>query len=652
MQALRNLLSSGPDGAAGNWQAIQEAVRDLPQQFLRKAVPTHGDVGPGHRMGMVTGDHRFHFTLHFEPRSEGGGLCQTGVLVASAMRSPSSGERVPITCRWRRRIGAHHIEIPGITGPMYHTSADDIGFDIVCQAEAVGEPGLGQAFGVLGPFELDPITRMSLENLISSGASSFPARHCRDEDDPHPRDLQIRVTGDHVKVVHPGVDRGNSEVSAPYSADYPKVVIHPLDTCKFRLELSEDPDKMYRFIALSRTSRDLIALFIRCFHARKYVATTFILNRLYQNPATPGAPLTSLATSEGKDFDFKGLCHRLGKELDRTVGQLEVVEKVVRNANAEKLELQAQLRETISSYTEAIEKLHTQLACAKGGPAAALQLQLHEARSTHHRLQLELQEIRQKIAEEQELVPKGADAGGPTAAEAEALRSEILSLRNRIRDLTGDQQDQSKRDMTRAEELRRLRGDVEVLNSEKDGLEQNNIQADKEKAELIENFMYVKGCLDKLQMASLETPAASPEHERQVAQLKASYSQVFEERNRLALRVDQLDRDREKQKQQRESALENVVNANARLLKERDNLEKEKARISELYQRTVDALGAVSQAASAGGAGSSAGGGEARCDQAMLEALRAELAEKVEQLSKREQEGESLRARLRKLAMV
>lgn len=61
---------------------------------------------------------------------------------------------------------------------------------------------------------------------------------------------------------------------------------------------------------------------------------------------------------------------------------LQVVERVVRNANAEKGELQAQLRETIASYTDAIEKLHTQLSNARGGPAARLRVQLHEARGS------------------------------------------------------------------------------------------------------------------------------------------------------------------------------------------------------------------------------------------------------------------------------
>lgn len=74
-------------------------------------------------------------------------------------------------------------------------------------------------------------------------------------------------------------------------------------------------------------------------------------------------------------------------------------------------------------------------------------------------------------------------------------------------------------------------------------------------------------------------------------------------------------------------------------------LEKEKARVSELYQSTMGAMGAV---AGAGGVGNASGSDPT----ASLDALKAELTQKQELLRKREQEGESLRARLRKLAMV
>jgi len=638
MQGWRSLFGAGGQGVS--LQTIGDAVRNLPNEILRQ-IDASGD-GHTHLRGRVSGPSTYHFSLHFEPRNAGGGLYQSGVLVATATSRADGGHPVPITCRWKRRLGAHYIEIPGISGSMYHTSADDIGADVVCFADPANDPGQGQAVGVLGPFMLDPINKMSLENMIGQENTRFPVRHYRDEDDPHPRDLQIHVKQDYVKVVHPGADRGTSEVVAPYSADYPKVVIHPLDTCKFRLELSEEQDKIYHFVALSRTSRDSIALLVRCFHARKYVATSFILSRLFQNPATPGAPLTQV---QHDGFDIHALGERLGKELDRTVGQLEVVEKVVKNATNEKGELQAQLRETISSYTEAIEQLHQQLAVARDGPAASLQLQLHQARASQNSLQLDMREVRHNIEQEQQRAPKTSEPSAECAAQVEALKGEISQLKTSISALAGDRAMNSQRDLTRQEELRRLRADVDMLNSEKEGLERCSVQADKDKQDLIENFLYVKGCLDKLQMASLQMPAASPDHEREVARLKETYSQVVDERNRLAIRVETMDRDREKQKQQRESALERVMNANARLLEERDRLEKEKARVSELYQSTMGAMGAV---AGAGGVGNAAGGDST----ASFEALKAELTQKQELLRKREQEGESLRARLRKLAMV
>jgi len=562
------------------------------------------------------------------------------VLVAAA--TDTEGRSIPITCRWRRKIGAHLIDIPGIHSNMYHVSADDIGMHVVCTAEPEGHSrNLGQAHAVIGTFELDPITRMSLENIVSSGASRFPVRHYRDQNDPHPRDLQIHVTQDYVKVVHPGAERGSNEVLAPYSADFPKVVIHPMDTCKFRLELSEEQDKVYHFVALSRTSRDLIALLVRCFHARQYVATSFILSRLFQNPATPGAPLTSVTHA---DLDVDRLEGRLGKELDRTVGQLESVERIVRNATNEKKELQAQLSETIGSYTEAIEKLHNQLTpSAKGGQAAALQLQIHDGRALNSKLQLEAQELRPRLEDEKQRA-QGDDVDGPAAQKRartiEAFRAENAQLKAQISALAGSAELHSQRDMTRADELRRLRSDVESLNREKEELERCRMQAVKEKEDLVENFLYTKCCLDKFQIASLDSPAASPEHERQVAQLRVAYSQVVDDRNRLAVRVEAMDKDREKQKQMREAALEKVMSANARCLEERDRLLKEKTRVSALYQQTMGAMG------------SDAGGGEEGADQATLEAMKAELARKEDNLGKREAEGESLRARLRKLAMV
>jgi len=369
-----------------------------------------------------------------------------------------------------------------------------------------------------------------------------------------------------------------------------------------------------------------------------------MLGQLCENPATPGAPRTSVV---GREFDVQALRNRLRGELDRTAGKLQVVEKLLRNSTNEKVELQGQLRETIASYTEAIEKMYTQLANARGGPSAALQVKLHEARSIHGRLQLELAEVREVADEERRKLSKD---GNESAAvkEVDGLRQDVQHLLAELGSLAGSHRAQSQREIARAEELRRLRADVDALSGEKEELELNCMRADKEKADLIESFMYVKGSLDNLQMASLEGPDVSPREERKLQQLKENFNQLTEERNRLAGKVEALNRDREKQKHQREATLERVMNANARLLEEKDKLEKEKGRISDLYQQTMAALGAASQGASAHRVESVAEEGQ----RETLATLRAAIEEKSDLLRKSEQEGDSLRHRLRRLAMA
>merc|ERR1712151_1017933 len=149
-----------------------------------------------------------------------------------------------------------------------------------------------------------------------------------------------------------------------------------------------------------------------------------------------------------EEFDVQGLCQRLGKELDRTVGQLEAVDKIVKNSNEEKRQLMDQLQETIGSYTEAIEKLHQQLANAKGGTAKTLQLQLHEERAVNQRLQLEANDVKNALEEEQRQAPQ--QSGN---SEAEALQSEIARLKGSIRSLAGEVESHSQRDHNRSEEL-------------------------------------------------------------------------------------------------------------------------------------------------------------------------------------------------------
>ena len=109
----------------------------------------------------------------------------------------------------------------------------------------------------------------------------------------------IHVVQDEVRIVQPGVtERFNKEVAIPYAGDYPRLIIHPLDTLKFRLILGEGKPDMH-FAALSRQSRDLIALTIRVFHARKHIATTYILNQVFANPINHGVTKVDMLNNPG-----------------------------------------------------------------------------------------------------------------------------------------------------------------------------------------------------------------------------------------------------------------------------------------------------------------------------------------------------------------
>jgi len=80
----------------------------------------------------------------------------------------------------------------------------------------------------------------------------------------------------------------NDVISLKYTIDYPRIEMHPFDTCRFQIfyDKSQSIDARYDFnkcielIALSRSSRDLIALTIKCFSAQTYLMNSIIIKSL------------------------------------------------------------------------------------------------------------------------------------------------------------------------------------------------------------------------------------------------------------------------------------------------------------------------------------------------------------------------------------
>jgi hypothetical protein len=198
----------------------------------------------------------------------------------------------------------------------------------------------GTAIGELGPFDLDPSTRQSIDNAVAAGGARFPVRYfadassggfitesgsiagaagyrggqfigsilggiagdwgrggSRDTEMDRSQDYMIHVSDTDIRLVKPGLtERFNKEIGISYAGDLPRVLIHPLDTTKFRMivndgdttnnmsgqkggpadnmsgnQLQQDQQKIkvMHFAALSRQSRDLISLTIRVFYGTK-----------------------------------------------------------------------------------------------------------------------------------------------------------------------------------------------------------------------------------------------------------------------------------------------------------------------------------------------------------------------------------------------
>lgn len=678
MQSLQGAMcwAQGLQEAAG-LQKLRENLQDIPKRWLART-----EQPQDYLLGHVTGERNYHFTF----RLEGGGYFQTGVLVASAERTPG-GMPVPLRCRWHRLFRDGYIEIPGVTSNMYQISADDVGTQICVEAEPADsdDGSYGRVRGEIGPFELDPATRRSLDNALGTGSSRFVVAEAKGLGSPdgysssgRRQELVISASLDGVRVSPAaekaekaergerdeqqrggGAERPSNRDAAlvEYAADYPRVIIHPLDTTKFQLVLSQK--RQYQLVASSRIARDQIALTIRCFHAIRYLPQQVVLQGLLPiqpasaPPGSSGPRLRPSAPAAANDekLDACIVIERLTKELNRAMHQKETSEKHLRNTNNEKRQLQSQLMETISGFTEVIEGIQDQVDGPSSHASATPVVTLESLRA----------QVREAVGHNK-LLRGDIDAEKQQHAEAKQLREERHFLQLRLREMSStgagsrDQVDQA-----HTKELKRFRQDVEVLHNQKEQLRRQLQDSDKERQELQDNFLYVKGQLDKVQMRQAHeaqfSAGAGAGSGSELRQHRQTLDTATEDRNRLAMRLEGLLREVEKEKAYHEQSLERVCTANARLLEERDRAAREVQRLSQLYADSVQQFQGAS--GDAGSRDPLAQTGVFRTESVQVDAdpaeearLQAQLAQLDASLTQREQENDALKGRIRKLAVT
>jgi len=339
------------------------------------------------------------------------------------------------------------------------------------------------------------------------------------------------------------------------------------------------------------------------------------------------------------------------------MSQKDVAEKVLRNTNKEKKNLHDQLEETITGYTCVIESLQDQCggshssALSGGSLKNQLQDQLRDVQAKTSELEREKSSVQQKLVEAQK-----ANKIRSGQQEVQRLQGENAQLRARLDELGGNSLLTERNAQAHAAEMKRLRNDVDSLHNQKEGLRKRLSMADQEKRELTDNFLYVKGELDKVQVRHSQSGTSQdPAVDYELARLREAFSQAVDERNRISMQVESMSRNLERGKCGHDASLERVMEANARLMEEKDRIEKESKRTAQLYAESVRQLQFQQQQAglmtSAYGVGGHPNQGAAQLSEDIRN-LQHELSQRQEALAQKEAENDSLKTRIRKLAVA
>uniref|UniRef100_A0A7S2VMP6 Uncharacterized protein n=1 Tax=Zooxanthella nutricula TaxID=1333877 RepID=A0A7S2VMP6_9DINO len=574
-------------------------------------------------------------------------------MLVAAAENKESGMPVPLKCRWKRQVGDVSVDIPGVSSNMYQISADDIGTHICVEASPADDDDelIGHVTGEIGPFELDPQTRRSLDNSLGRGYT-FPVQLARAADD-----VQASPTAaqDHSVLVNEhrvSVSLSGAEVAADYNELYPKVIMHTLDTLKFQLVLSET--RCFDLVVQSRASRDLLALMIRYFQATRQVTTSAVVASLLP----PQAPLQQGETGGGS-LDACIVLERLVSEVNKNMLTKEVSERVLRNTKSEKRELQEQLMESIGGCTDVIVGLQDQFheGASGQGPApdpAELAAQVRGIEAQNKALGDALAQ-EHKRREDLRTSRLAAEEAKPQLHERREERDMLRARLSQLASRSSTAQQQDMADQSHALELKRLRQDVEKLHNHKEQLRKMLQDKEREKQELQDNFFYVKGQLEKWQLRV----AQDADGEGAVKELERHHQTVnnaMDERTRFSMRLESCLRDQEKDKVYHEQQIDRLMQANARLMEEKDRATREVQRVSTMYSDVASQL----QREAAGQGGQTDTFAADPADQADASApadpeevarIRQLLSEKDEAIRAKEGENESLRTRIRKLAV-
>lgn len=227
----------------------------------------------------------------------------------------------------------------------------------------------GNAYAEFGPVTVEPSARQSLEYILGSGGSRFPVtiyypedRH-RMIDERMFKEGTLIISNKTIKLEEKQDLSGKSKeviFDCKYTIDHPKLDISSNDTKMLSIDYYDDDDfygseKRLNFSldlrALSRQSRDLIALSIRCFSALNYFKNSKIINTLNQDDDDlDGSPLKKSQKEKDALTELLIEVDFVKRELYEQIGINKELEVERNNARKQFLDLENEMEQTLEGY--------------------------------------------------------------------------------------------------------------------------------------------------------------------------------------------------------------------------------------------------------------------------------------------------------------
>ncbi|CAI2362673.1 unnamed protein product [Moneuplotes crassus] len=369
----------------------------------------------------------FNFTLETQTNYE--------YLASNLVAEAFEDNRVPIAirCTWKRVKGKRVYKMNDITGNTYPLSADDVGCIIRVEATAMEDHYEGTVYAEFGPVTVEPATKKSLEYILASGSSQFPVSvyyHGDRNKLPEEREGDEGKLIVYVDKVELYIKKKKTTIVSP-KVEVSQVDSQMLHLCYF------DKDEMFLgekefsnsldIRALTRKSRDLIVLSIRCFSA---------LNQ-YKNSKV----ISMLNTEEGKEnynkLEIESISDLL-VELDSVRRELSdqiEINKAIKNdklkLKQEYQDLENEMNQTILSYQEVLESQQNE----STGDSFRIKKQLLEQQDLVEKLQMENKAHENAITKLNKKIHKYKNQNGIPSSQVKKIEEKMQKYQTDITDL-------------------------------------------------------------------------------------------------------------------------------------------------------------------------------------------------------------------------